>query len=489
MKIRAFIALLLSLLVAVIGVSHDSFWIDEAFSAHYAVQPTLASWWHCLSGVGNGSDAQMPLYMFYLWAWEKLLGSSEWALRAANIPWFLLAQAAFWIGLRRWPRLQFAAVICAACDPFLWRYLDETRPYMMQYAGATIVLSCLAPFVSAPAPVIRARWVLAFAAGLLILCGSSALGVPWAGAATLGLFCLTWRRASLAKGPALIAALAVAVLALGGLTAYTAWTLASGHHGAVGLGHRFASLCFAAYEVLGFGGLGPSRVQVIDGNPRDFLPFLAPLTVLAVLFAGVIAIGLRGFRSFADGRAMAAALLYVLIPIGMIVALVYGADFHAVGRHFAPTAPATVLLVAVALVAAWRDKAPWQIGWTTAFLLLWLASSLEIRFDPRHLRDDYRDSAVIARAALSSGKRVWWAAVDGTGAYYHVPLSPDSDGMKTARIIWRPLPQDLAVLPPPDVVIFSKPALFDTVGALSAYLQAHSYRQVKSLPAFTIWEK
>ena len=90
MKIRIIIAFLLSLLVGLIAINRDSFWIDEAFSAHYAVQPTVASWWHYLSG-DVGSDTQMPLYMFYLWVWEKFSGSSEWALRAANIPWFLLA--------------------------------------------------------------------------------------------------------------------------------------------------------------------------------------------------------------------------------------------------------------------------------------------------------------------------------------------------------------------------------------------------------------
>ena len=488
MKIRIIIAFLLSLLVGLIAINRDSFWIDEAFSAHYAVQPTVASWWHYLSG-DVGSDTQMPLYMFYLWVWEKFSGSSEWALRAANIPWFLLAQAALWLGLRRWPRLQFAAVICAACDPFLWRYLNETRPYAMQYAGATVVLSCLALFVSEAAPVISARWVLAFGGGLSILCGSSALGIPWAGAAVLGLLCMAWGRARLTKGPALIAAAAIVGLGFAGLIGYSCWTLKTGHHGLTGVGHRLASLAFAAYEIFGFEGLGPSRIQVIACNPRDFVPFLPGLAPLAILFAGVFVFGIGSFLRFADGRAVAAALLYVFIPLGMVVALVYGTDFHAVGRHFTPMAPVAVLLVAGSIAAAWRDKARWQIGWTAALLLLWLTSSLETRFAARHRRDDYRDSATIARAALASGKRVWWAAAEAAGEYYHVPLSGDSEGTQTARILSSPLPEQLGALPPPDVVIFSKPVIFDRCGALSAYLQARSYRPVTNLPAFTIWEK
>ena len=112
-----------------------------------------------------------------------------------------MAQAALWIGLRRWPRVQLAAIISSACNPFLWRYLDEVRPYAVQYSGATVVLSCLAWLAAQPAPLIGAPWLSAFGAGLFVLCASTALGIPWAGAAVLAVLCLTWRRARISLEP------------------------------------------------------------------------------------------------------------------------------------------------------------------------------------------------------------------------------------------------------------------------------------------------
>ena len=42
-------------------------------------------------GSDRGSDLQMPLYMLMLWGWEKIFGRPEFALRAMNIPLFVIA--------------------------------------------------------------------------------------------------------------------------------------------------------------------------------------------------------------------------------------------------------------------------------------------------------------------------------------------------------------------------------------------------------------
>ncbi len=481
--------MLASLLVALFAISHDSLWIDEASSAHYAFAPGFAAWRQMMAA-GGGSDVQMPLYMFYLWVWEKLCGSSEWILRAANIPWFLLAQGSLWVGLRRWPRFQIAAAFCGACDPFLWRYLDEVRPYAMQYAGAAMLVSCLAWLAASDAPVLRASGVWAFGAGLLILCGSTALGILWAGAAVLALFCLTWRRARIAWSPAFAAASLAFVLALGTLAVYYVWTVEHGAGGSGGFGHPLGSLCFAAYEILGFSGLGPSRIAVTEqANTRMFLPYLGVLLPLAVFLAGTLFFAARAFFRAADSRIILAAGIYAVLPLLAVAGLVFLKGFHAVGRHFTPIAPVIVLAVALAIADATREKSSCQSRWTAAFILLWLVSCLEIRFAPRHRRDDYRDAAHLGRAALAGGKRVWWIASVDAANYYRLPVSPHPKDGSLALSLWRPAPEDLVKLPPPDVVIFSKPAIFDLTGTVTSYLNTHNYRKAEVLPAFSIWEK
>src|SRR3954469_20008194 len=82
-----------ALLFPLLALSRQSFWIDEAITGNAASQPSLTEWWRSLKTV-NGSDVQMPFYMVYVWAWEKLFGRSELALRFANYPWFVLGQVA-----------------------------------------------------------------------------------------------------------------------------------------------------------------------------------------------------------------------------------------------------------------------------------------------------------------------------------------------------------------------------------------------------------
>ena len=74
-------------------VSSGTLDIDEGFSVWLASHSTLSSLWQALK-TGDSSDLQMGLYYVYLWAWTHVFGTSEYALRAANLPWALLFAAA-----------------------------------------------------------------------------------------------------------------------------------------------------------------------------------------------------------------------------------------------------------------------------------------------------------------------------------------------------------------------------------------------------------
>ena len=90
-----FVPLLAALGVGLVAVSSDSFWIDEGLSAVKAIAPTPAGVWQELRAEAN-TNLHMLFYMFALWGWEKLAGPSEWALRALNIPFFMLGVTALW---------------------------------------------------------------------------------------------------------------------------------------------------------------------------------------------------------------------------------------------------------------------------------------------------------------------------------------------------------------------------------------------------------
>lgn len=487
MKVRFLFLLLASLLVGLLAISHQSFWIDEPFTARYAIQPDLAGWWGALK-VSAGPDIQMLVYTLYLWCWEKLFGSSEFALRAANIPWFLLAQASFWFGLRRWPRLKWAAVVFQAFNPFLWRYLDELRPYAMEYAGAAAVMSCLAWLAGEEE--IRAGWLFAFGTSIFILCSSSSLGIPWAGSAVLAFACLAWGEKRIVWNWASIVSCLAPGFALTSLAGYYIWTIPHGLGGISSVGQPFEVFCFALYELVGFLGLGPGRIAISDAlTPRIFLPYLSILAPAALLLAGMLVFALRSFWRQANPRLKWAACVYLIPPIFLLATLTLLQNWHATGRHFTPASAALVLFVALATATAWREKSQWKMAWMAAFCLIWIVSCLETRFASRHLRDDYRDAAKVAQAALAKQERVWWAASDVAGMYYGVPLSTSLQSKEEALVIWQPRKTDLQRILTPDCVIFSKPRLFDPNNAVTEYLRDRHYHRVSTLPAFVIWER
>src|SRR6266478_3938998 len=176
---------LAGLMVCLLAVSGDSVWIDEALTAQEAAHETPGGMWRMVLH-DKGSDLQMPLYIFYMWSWVKVFGASEWALRAANIPWFVAAIAIFtgaFTGPRRWAM----GLVALGC-PFAWYYLNEARPYAIQLSASMVVFAAL--YRLSQSSILTAgqerAWVLAFFLGMICLCGSSLLGMIWAGAALLG---------------------------------------------------------------------------------------------------------------------------------------------------------------------------------------------------------------------------------------------------------------------------------------------------------------
>ena len=67
----------------------------------------------------------MPLYMFYVWGWARLFGSSEWSLHAANVPWFIAGAVAFILAFPPGDRRRVTAACVVLLCPFAWYYLDE----------------------------------------------------------------------------------------------------------------------------------------------------------------------------------------------------------------------------------------------------------------------------------------------------------------------------------------------------------------------------
>ncbi len=504
---------LAALIVCLAAISTQSLWIDELFMVAKAKQPTLHDWWQTMCRE-KGSDLQMPFYMIYMWGFVKVFGLGEWALRAANIPWFVAGVALFIPAFPR-PTRWAMAVVTLAC-PFAWYYLDEGRPYAMQLGAGLTVFAALVRLrqIDGPACPAEGWWLVAFFVGLLALCGSSLLGVIGAMAACLSLpFIFSFGQIGrLLRAHWLICLIGCAALAALGV--YFIWALQKGAGEPVagdsgsgtlvsGVARNAAQflrgragatdardLAFIAYELSGLGGLGPGRLAIRENGLDVFWPYVIQLAPFAALIGWLLFEAVRQVWQRPDRKRWFGVVLAVVAPVVMLLLACGHIGLRAYGRHLTPVLPALLFVMGAGLAAGFSKPSRLGKFLAAAFVLYSVASCLSFRFAARHGKDDYRGAAEMAHAALNQQQIVWWCA-DGNGAeYYGVPLNPryGMDPSKAIQVQNVPL-DGLARLPAPDQIIMSKADIYDVPGNVGQYIQHNTFVVRATLRAFTVWER
>ncbi len=501
--IPGILALLLGIATALVAVSGQSLWIDEANSALKAITPT----WTIFSQTMQtelGSDLQMPLYMLMLWGWEKIFGHSEYALRALNIPLFVFALIVLGSARRLAISTRLFALLFACTSPFLWSYLDEARPYTLQFLAAVtaavpLINLCLC---SEPPPT---GDLAIFTAGIVLLCASSLIGVIYSllfGTAFLLLWIQreSWRSLLARKDLHIAATVGVVLLAL--LAGYYAWSLHVGAKASsVGRTNAF-TIGFALYEFLGFSGFGPARSALRDSPVAAIVPLLPMLTAYLAAWVFFLLIARRGTRFFdisATGHDISFGIVVPLLIVAAasfvaIVLLGRVGEFRVVGRHFMPLYPFLLIGVSTLATGAWASGRWIPRSAVVLLLLASVASAATYRFAPRHAKDDYRSAAALAREDADKGQVIWWAADRAAANFYQVfpQLMNAEPGFETNErtqvfMANNRSAEYLKRLPAPTLVILSKPDINDGNGCLREFLVTRNYKVTEQLPAFKIY--
>lgn len=477
-RLRLWFLAFVALAVAALAITDQSLWIDEGNTAWKAVQPSLRAWWTAFVSE-RGSDLQMPGYMLFVWSWEKIFGASEIALRASNAPFFAGGLCALAWGMSPHRTRQSALVLLALTNAFLWYYLSEARPYIVLFCFASVTAACLFRLLRDPEEAVESPlWFRLFCIGLCGLCLTSLIAVPWALGAIVAVFYWCGIRALSRSVLRFKASSFLFVAAMAVLGLYYLWTLQIGAR-ASGVGRTgWSSVAFIFYELFGLAGLGPGRLQ-LRAQPMSELAAFAPFValggsaVLVLLFSGLGALS-RQMKK----RRFIFFLFAVAGPLLLTLGVGVSGHMRFLGRHLTPLLPYILALLSIGLTKWLTTSSPMKkiVAWAALAVLLF--SALEIRFAPRHRRDDYRSAAMAARQALKAGESVWWLADVSTGLYYRVPIVSGQVDASPDR------PQT-----PPKVVILSKPDVYDGSGKAQAYLRENKYHVVQTLPAFTIWRR
>lgn len=473
------------LIVLAIIPGRDSFWIDEAITARLAMQPFHAFLDQMIQG--TQSEHQMPLSMLLEWSWAHAVGHSEFLLRSMNLVWGFFSLWAVYLMARMLDRPWLISLF--GLHPFFWFYTNEARPYALQIcAGAWLCYSMVACALSAGR---GCSWVVGFSIAGFVLAASSLLGIiPVACVfAAIAWILFSNRTLPVRRGRWI---LGILFFLLSGLGAFYVWTLLKGAGGTRIWNVSKFNLLFSIYELLGFAGLGPSRWQLREfgrgsrsGGFLQFLPLLSPLVVAYFLIAWS---RIRTELGRTDRLIQWLALGVVLVAAGVLVILSSIANWPFWGRHLAALLPFVVLAIALCFEPGW-PRSILRSGTILLTTVLLAVSSLELRFNPVHARDDYRSAAAVAKQALAAGGRVLWAAhVDGAW-YYNVPYGRTRNGSQVITVMNPSSEQLKAIVSAgvPDVVVLSKPDIFDAQGVIEAYLMDSGYKLTEKFPAFRIY--
>ena len=455
--------LFLSLTLVPLMISGDSLWIDEAQTWDYARQPSLNELW-TKSLSDHNSEIQMPLGMLWAWMAEKILGRSEVALRAANIPWLLIAIVSVWRVGRRF-RADWLPVYFSV-QPFLWQYANEARPYCIQISGACLVLLSFARIISANR--LSLGSVLLFFGGSLIACSATMMGVLFIFVAC---FCLVWliyhQRIQLQLQLHFLPAILFGALVFLLLGTYFSWTLMRGGGGVRLWAPSWQNAAFSIYELFGFGGLGPPRLilrDIVSTNilppPASCLVWLLQAGLLGLVYLATFVIGGRIKQCEYKKRLLIRVCSLVFVG-ALLLCFAAGCymDFAILGRHLSSVFPFIVCLIAMLFRP---ENGPSRVALLSLGGIL-LFSSLQLRFSSAYSREDYRAAATLAREDLKAGKRVWWSAAWAAGEYYGLKLSSDPNQTTLAfhAVNLQQLPEHM-----PDVVIATRPENFDQAGII-----------------------
>jgi hypothetical protein len=476
------IGIFAAVVVGFITLTRQSFWIDEGAAALKAMQPTVHDWWQALRIEGH-SNLQLIFQLFYLWGWEKIFGASEYALRASNVPWLAVTAVALVWGFPRKTAVQFSILFLTLTNAFVWYYMSEARPYIILLAFSSIATACLLRLVQDHASPHSAFWFGSFCVGLLGLCTTSIIAVPWAIGAVLGVF---WWLGPKRTGDLLHRFRYVAIgtfLLLSAVGTYYCWTLYLGARASDVGRTGIKNILFVLYELGGLSGLGPGRLALRSQNFAIYRPFL-PLLALGTI--AIASVGITGLTTAAKTSNRRTAVLFGLaagLPLVVVFAAGHFARMRLLGRHLTPLLPFVLAILAIGFDRLFKVNRLWSRAIAAAAAMVLVVSALEIRFAPRHERDDYRSAATAARQALAEGNTVWWLADDATGHYYG--LSESAKLVPALRI----LEADLNSIAEPDVIFLSKPDIYDPEGKVSRYLRANDFKVTAEMPAFQIFER
>ncbi len=463
--------LLVSTVIGLIAVSNHSLWIDEGLSASKAMAATWNDAWQLLLDESN-TNMHMLLYMATLWEWEKIVGHSEWALRALNIPFFVAGVVALWFVAT--PSIRIPLLLTTCLSPFLWFYLDEARPYCMLFAFSSFATGLLVYWQKhrIQKDFSPGIWSFGLALSLSALSWAHIVGLVFQIGVCAFVFCNAGFQNTFRMAIKCFTAITLLAISDAALLIYHAWTKTIGVE-ANALGKTtIVNILFWVYEFFGFAGLGPNRNSLRLDPVSAIFENAIPLTLLAFVWLVFAMNAIRKDLFRKGNQAVPIFLCLVLTPLIILYILGVIEGTRLLPRFATPTFAAFAYSIASLMPAVWNKNRYSKATVISLFVLL-ATSCFALRFGTEHRKDDYRTAALMALKNADSDKTILWAADKDTGSYYGLNYEARNSAGVKKFTIWEGDPFNTTQLP--DLIFLSKRDIYDPTGCLSRMAAEFGY--------------
>lgn len=383
---------LLAALVRFATLDVQSFWLDEAITVLWTLEPDLPT---TLADL-RYNDATPPLYPVLAWLWSQPFGTGEVGLRSlsavfgtATVPLLYVAGASL---LSK--RAGVMAAALGAVNPVLVWYSQEARPYALLVFLATLTVVLLARALEDSTRLRLALW--AGASALLIWTHYLAAFVVGAEAVVLLLRC--WRAGNVRR-PALAVlatgAAAAAVLPLAVLQSRPGGGAAGAPISDTPLDTRISAM-IDEYA-------GRDWPASVSGYGLRIVPVVLMLLALGFL------LGSERGRERESARLLLAVLL-VSLGVPLVLGLVAPSLDYFLLRYMIGVVPVLLLVLAAGL----STRATGRIGAGVAvsLCLIWLANDLTVASSKGLQRADWRGASAAIGASSPARAIVldpWWS--------------------------------------------------------------------------------
>jgi len=431
-----------------------------------------------------------------MYGWTKVAGTDPVAMRASNVGMFVIANLALLWPFRSRPNIALLAILTSCLSAPLWYYLNEIRPYIMLYLGTCLMVGASIEIAgSKHRPSSFA--ITALCIGAVISSGATVIGIAWAGSISLFILIhwLAIRKNSLSE---LVnrnyLTLAIAVVCIAALLAHAIRMFALGKRPMLLGGDNILALPFSFYTNLGLLGIGPGMLDMRANSVGALVPF-APIIAFSAIMFGLVGIGgLLEIGPKLGGRTLGLLTVCIFLPVLFIFSLGLVVHWRALPRHFIPLVSLFNLLYAFGLAWWWRGRFLGKAVFLISVIIMGY-SSLNVRYAPRHAKDDYKQAAELAAIELARDGRVWWIADIRGALYYGIPVSDEHESPAATHIpgvqinLSEKTSSFLSTEVPPTLVLLSRPDTYDRQNVVKDYLSENKYHLFESFPAFAAWRR